>query len=289
MSKALLGMPILLSVSAQMADKLLSIPTKEIAHGLHMPVISIGDGGQETTAAYTITSTWLALGGRGIDTANDYDNQEIVAEAIGNSSVTRQDVFITTKIPECDQVDYYIQQDLAKLGTDYIDLLLIHFPASITGKGNCSSAWSILEKYHEQGILRAIGVSHFKRSDLVDLMQTAKIVPHVNQVEYNIIVHDDDQIAACAELGINVEAYCPLGRSGISANISTNPTIQRVAAAHKVSTYQVAIKWILQKGHLLTFQSSKKSHQESDADVFDFNLSASEVAELDTLHEQVIV
>merc|ERR1711934_688919 len=93
-------------------------------------------------------------------------------------------------------------------------------------------------------------------------------------------------IAATSEMGTLVEAYSPLGRSGQSGDIPGNPTIQKIAAAHGVSTYQVAIKWILQSGHVLTFQSSNPDHQESDADVFGFQLTAGEMSELTALHSQ---
>merc|ERR1712187_420661 len=119
------------------------------------------------------------------------------------------------------------------------------------------------------------------RSDITSLMKTAEVVPHVHQMERN-----DDQIAASVEQGINVEAFSPLGRSGHSGDIPGNPTIQKIAEAHGVSTYQVAIKWILQSGHVLTFQSSNPTHQESDADVFGFQLTDSEMAELTALHSQ---
>jgi len=276
-SLALAGLPAL-------ALAAVSIPTKEIAPGVQMPVISIGDGGQETSKGKAITSAWLSLGGRGIDTAYVYGNQKDVGQAIKESGVKREDIFLTTKIRGCDNAESSIKTDLQQLGVDYVDLMLIHFP-----RGDCAKGWATLEKYHEQGVLKAIGVSHFERSHITSLMKTSKVVPHVNQIQLNVLTHDDDQISASVERGINVEAYSPLGRSGQSGDIPGNPTIKAIAAAHDVSTYQVAIKWILQKGHLLTFQSSNPAHQESDADVFGFELSDSEMKELDGLQGSVVV
>jgi len=244
-----------------------------------MPVISIGDGGQERHQATQITSSWLELGGRGIDTAYSYRNQAEVAQAIESSGVDRKDVFITTKIPNCADVDSYVQQDLSELNTDYIDLMLIHDPSS----GDCPSAWKSLEAYYGKGILRAIGISNFERSQIESVMKIATVAPHVHQMELNVLVHDADQIAASQEHGMIVEAYSPLGRSGHTGDIPAEPTIQAIAAAHNVSTYQIAIKWILQNGYHLAFQSSNPVHQESDADVFSFNLTDAEMAELDTL------
>lgn len=261
------------------------IPTELITDDVHMPVISIGDGGQEKKEATVITSAWLAQGGRGIDTAYIYGNQQDVGKVIADSGINRQDLFVTTKIPGCSNADSYVQKDLQELGLDYIDLLLIHFPR----QGDCSAAWATLEKYHQQGVLKAIGVSHFERSHLNDLKKTMKVTPHVNQIQLNILQHDDDQIAATEELGIKVQAFSPLGRSGQSGDIPGNPAIQKVAATHNVTTYQVAIKWILQSGHLLTFQSSNPQHQAVDADVFNFVLSEEEMATLSALHSQSVV
>lgn len=244
-----------------------------------MPVISIGDGGEETGSARVITSTWLKLGGRGVDTAKDYGNQEDVAEAIAASGVDRKDLFITTKIPSCSNAKSYIKKDLKELGTDYIDLLLIHFPEG----GDCAEAWATLEDYHAKGVLKTIGVANFARSDIKTLMKTAKVTPHVNQIRLNVLERDDDQIAASQEQGITVEAYSPLGRGGESGDIADNEVIKQIADAHSVSTYQVAMKWILQHGWALTFQSSKEAHQQEDADVFGFTLSDQEMSTLDNL------
>lgn len=259
-----------------------NIPTQLIAPGVKMPVISIGVGGNEISKATTIASTWLNLGGRGIDTALDYGDQPEVAKVIAKSGLKREELFITSKVPGCynaTSTASSIEQDLKQLATDYIDLVLIHFPVG----DDCASTWATLEDYHKQGKLKAIGVSHFKRSNIEKLMMTAKVTPAVNQVELNVLTHDDDQIASSMEHGIKVEAYCPLGRSGEAGNIPGNQVIQSVGATHNVSTYQVALRWILQHGHTLTFQSSSEVHQASDADVFGFSLSSAEMSKLDAL------
>lgn len=244
-----------------------------------MPVVSIGVGGNEISSASTIASTWLKLGGRGIDTALSYGDQTEVAKVIAKSGLKREDIFITSKIPGCSDAAANIEKDLQELATDYIDLVLIHFPKG----GDCAATWATLEDYHAQGKLKAIGVSHFERSHIENLMKTAKVVPAVNQIELNVLEHDDDQIASSKENGILVEAYCPLGRDGQAGNIPGNKVIQSVAAAHNISTYQVAIKWLLQHGYLLTFQSSSEAHQQEDANVFSFTLSDSEMSQLDGL------
>jgi len=269
------------------ASATVDIPTRLIAADTYMPVISIGDGGQESSEALAITSTWLSQGGRGIDTAFVYGNQKTVAQVIADSGLKREDLFITTKIPGCYDADKYVQTDLEQLGLDYIDLMLIHFPrGNFPLRGNCSATWETLEGYHDRGVLKAIGVSNFKRSHLESLKKTLRVSPHVNQIQLNVLAHDDDTIAATLELGTFVEAYSPLGRSGQSGDIPGNPTIQKIAAAHNVSTYQVAVKWVLQSGHILTFQSSSATHQAADADVFHFEITDEEMAELNALQGQ---
>merc|ERR1711904_669408 len=99
-----------------------------------------------------------------------------------------------------------------------------------------------MEKYHAKGVLKSIGISNFKRTDIDALKKTMKVIPHMNQVRLNVLSHDDDQIKASTELGMHVEAYAPLGENG-RQDISGNPTIQAIAKSHNVSTYQVALKW----------------------------------------------
>lgn len=257
-----------------------NVPTREIVPGVFMPLISIGTGGLESKEALNITRNWLEIGGRGIDTAYVYGNQDIVAKAIADVGVSRQDTFITTKIPGCLGTQHFVERDLELLGTDYIDLMLIHDPKPET---ECEAAWAILEDYYRRGVLKAIGISNFRCDHIQKLMRIAKVVPAVNQIQHNILEHHDDIIACMTDNNIRLEAYSPMGRSGESGNISGNPVIKSIASHHNVSNYQVASKWILQHGHLLTFQSTSKEHQESDADVFKFNLTEAEMSMLDEL------
>jgi len=255
------------------------IPTVEIAAGVHMPVMSIGIGGLERSNAPTIVANWIKQGGRGIDTALVYRDQSVVPEELAKAGIDRKDVFITTKIPGCMGTKYSVEYDLKQLQTDYIDLLLIHYPS-----GNCSEAWSVLEDYHSKGTLRAIGVSNFKKSNLESLLATAKVRPAVNQMELNVLEYDEEAMDTSKQMNITVEAYSPVGRSGHSGDIRDNKIIKSVAAAHNISTYQVALKWILQHGNIITFQSSSAEHQAEDADVFNFQLTEDDMKALDKLH-----
>lgn len=256
------------------------VPTTEIAPGVDMPVISIGTGGIERKDAAVIVKSWLSLRGRGIDTAQIYGNMEVVAEALAVSGVDRSEVFITSKVRGCEDVEQNVQEVLKGLGTDYVDLMLIHFPSM----KNCSAAWKILEDFHYAGSLRTIGVSNFGKVDLEPVLQTARIVPAVNQIELNVLQYDEEMVSFSEAHNIAIEAYSPLGRSGQQGNIPGSKAIQNIAAAHNVTTYQVALRWILQHGSMLTFQSTSRAHQLSDADVFNFSLTNGEMEQLNTLH-----
>jgi len=258
-----------------------SIPSAEIAPKVWMPVISIGAGGLESKAAASIVSAWLGLGGRGVDDAWIYSNQEAVRGAIALSGVPRESLFLTSKIPGCDDAAMYIEEDLEQLGVEVIDLMLIHAPRP--SMAACVEAWKTMEDYHRRGVLRAIGVSNFNAQQLAELLASATVVPAVNQIRHNILEHDDATLAFCAAHNITVEAYSPLGRAGTRGDISGNPVIKAIGGKHNVSAYQVAMRWVLQHGHILTFQSSSAAHQASDADVFGFALSDDEMSTLDRL------
>lgn len=256
----------------------MDMDTKEIAPGVFMPVLSIGTGGLESQKAYSIVSDWLALGGTGIDTALNYHNQDSVQRAIEDAhAATREDLFLTTKIPDCNatQVAQNIEDDLALLNTSYVDLMLLHAPR----RGDCLQAWKILEDYYASNRTRAIGVSNFRPSDLEPLLQGGSIVPHVNQIRLNLLDWDKDTIEYCTQHGIVVEAYSPLGRG--SGKVVHHPLVEQIATSHKVSAYQIALRWILQHGWIGTFQSSSREHQATDADVFGFSLTLDEMNQLD--------
>lgn len=256
----------------------LEMDTLEITNGVHMPVMSIGCGGLEHQDAYTIVTHWLELGGTGIDTALNYGNQDQVQQAIQDRGILRDELFLTTKIPDCNVTNVleHIETDLKLLNTTYVDLLLIHGPRN----GNCTEAWKILEESFLRNQSRAIGVSNFGPADLEPIVQKGRMVPHVNQIQLNLLQKDTATIEYCTQHGIHVEAYTPLAKGRVAQD---HPIVQRIAHAHNVSAYQIALKWILQHGWILTFQSSSQKHQASDASVFWFRLSDTEMKALDEI------
>jgi diketogulonate reductase-like aldo/keto reductase len=258
-----------------------NVPTKEIAPGVQMPIVNIGTwvGGSVKPVdhnAYAITSNWLALGGRGVDTALIYNDQARVAKAIADSGIARKDIFITTKIPACSAAQSGIDSDLRALKTNYIDLLLIHSPIGVS----CRGTWKVLEKNVRNGKLKAIGVSNFSPANLRGIMREAAIKPAVNQIAYNVFQHNEATIQFCRTNNITVEAYSPLGGAHGGRSVFKDPTIKSIAVSHNVSAAQVALKWIVQRGDVLTALSSNKDHQANDADLFSFTLSDDEMTKL---------
>lgn len=257
-----------------------------------MPMVSIGTWTEGTKKedknVSGIVENWLSLGGRGIDTAYVYFDQTDVAQGVATSGIGRKDLFITSKIPTClgaTMTRYFVEYDLKKLNTDYLDLLLIHAPGLPGPLGGCDTTWAVLEEYQAKGILKSIGVSNWGPKQFDGL--TCKIKPAVNQVEFNVYSHDDDTEAYCAKHNITIEAWSPLGDPARThKSIFDDATVKSIGAKYNASAAQVALRWIVQKGHTLTFLSSSKSHQANSADLFSFTLGDDDMQTLDKLKIQ---
>jgi len=237
--------------------------------------------------ASSIVSNWLAQGGRGVDTALIYLDQAKVAHAIADSGIPRKDIFITTKIPGCTDwltTQANIDADLKQLKTDYIDLLLLHSPIGFS----CSETWKVLEHNVKQGKLKSIGVSNFNKNNLQGILRGATIKPAVNQISYSVFDHNEDTIEFCRDNHITVEAYSPLGGAHGGRSVFREPTVKSIAAAHKVSEAQVALKWIVQRGDVLTALSSNRDHQANDEDLWSFALADDEMTKLDGIAGRVL-
>jgi diketogulonate reductase-like aldo/keto reductase len=272
----------------------LDIPTREIAANVHMPMVSIGTWTEGTKKEdkniSAIVGSWLDLGGRGIDTAYVYFTQKEIADVLGKYEVPRKDLFITSKIPTClgsAMTKYFLDYDLKRLNTDYIDLMLIHAPGLPGPLGGCDSTWKVMEDYVASGKLKAIGVSNWSPKQFKALKY--RIPPAVNQVEFNVYSHDDETETYCVENNITIEAWSPLGDPARShKSIFSDASIKAIAAKYNVSAAQVALRWIVQKGHALTFLSSSKAHQANSADIFGFTLNDRDISALDGLRNASI-
>jgi len=259
-----------------------------LANGVKMPCIGFGtwqtpdgDVARESVRAA------LACGYRHIDTAAAYQNEVTVGEGMRASGVKREDVFLTTKHWVSDRgyekTIAAAEQSLKKLGTDYLDLYLIHWPCVAAVSSDWEkvneSTWRGFEQLARDGKIRALGVSNFEVKHLEALWKVAEIKPTVNQIEYHPGYVQRETVAWCKDHGVLVEAWSPLGNGQLLAD----PLLARIAAAHGKSTAQVCIRYALEHGVVPLPKSVHAERIAANADVFDFALTAEELAEIDAM------
>jgi 2,5-diketo-D-gluconate reductase A len=236
-----------------------------------IPQLGLGVYKVNQDIAVQLVGTALDLGYRRIDTAALYDNEQEVGAAIRKSSVPREEIFVTTKIWN-DRQGYHeakeaVQEGLDRLNIGYVDMMLIHWPAPKQNK--FVETWRAFEELVEEGKLRGIGVANFNIHHLETLLESASIVPALNQVELNPTFQQAELRAFNAKHGIATEAWAPLGR----AKILDNPVLVELAEAHKKSAAQIVIRWHLQIGNLVIPKSSNPDRLAENLDVFNFSLS----------------
>jgi diketogulonate reductase-like aldo/keto reductase len=226
----------------------------------------------------------LRLGYRHIDTARIYGNEADVGAAVRNSGVPRAEVFITTKLWNDDQgYDNALRAfdaSLARLGLDYVDLYLLHWPVA----GKRLDSWRALERIHEEKRARAIGVSNFLAPHLGELLARCNLPPAVDQIELTPFLQRRATVALCKQQGIVIEAYSPLTR-GLRLG---HPTLQHVASTLKRSPAQVLLRWGLQHGYVVLPKSTRSERIAENAGVFDFELDGDALGELDGLEENLV-
>jgi diketogulonate reductase-like aldo/keto reductase len=255
----------------------------EMNDGRRIPILGFGvfqiDDGR---ACETAVREALDAGYRHIDTANGYRNEASVGKAIAQSGVPRDRIFVTTKTPLTHvgaDIRTGCEESLRKLGADYLDLYLIHWPlddALLVG------AWQTLEALRAEGKCRSIGVSNFsvRRFEEAFLGKVAT-VPAVNQIEVHVFGQQRELVTYCEGKGMLIEAYSPLAR----AQRMADPTLQRLAADHAKTPAQAMIRYLLQKGIVTIPKSVTPERIRENADVFDFELAADEMRLLDELNE----
>jgi diketogulonate reductase-like aldo/keto reductase len=261
-----------------------------LSNGVTIPKLGFGTWQMaEGDEAYQAVSYALKAGYTHIDTAQIYGNEVSVGRAIADSDLAREEIFLTTKIwnnkHDYDLAKASIEESLTKLGVDYLDLLLIHWPNPKTlrendaWKAGNAGAWKAMEEAYREGKVRAIGVSNFMTHHLEALLETAEIVPQVNQILLAPGCTQDDLVAYCQEKNILLEAYSPLG----TGSIFGNQVVQEMADRLGKSVAQVALRWNLQKGFLPLPKSVTPKNIAGNLDIFDFELSAEDMVGLDKL------
>lgn len=260
--------------------------TTTLHNGVKMPWFGLGvfkvEEGPELINAVKFA---IKHGYRSIDTAAIYENEEGVGqaihEALKETNISREDLFITSKVWNSD-LGYEstlaaYETSLKKLGLDYLDLYLIHWPV----EGKYKEAWRALETLYKEGKVKAIGVSNFQVHHLEDLLKDAEIKPMINQVEYHPRLTQEKVKAFCQQHNIQMEAWSPL----MQGQLLDNPVLQTIADNHGKSIAQVILRWDLQNG-IVTIPKSTKEHRiVENAAIFDFELTAEEMQQINELNE----
>lgn len=249
-----------------------------------MPMLGLGVYKVED-GAVTVDTVKAALDAdyRLIDTAAIYQNEESVGQALREAGIPREDVFVTTKLWNefhgFDEALQAFQDSLDRLGLEYVDLFLIHWPMPRFGK--FVETYKALEQLYEEGRVRAIGVSNFEIAHLEQIIQSCSIVPAVNQVEIHPYLSQKELIAFCKRYDIQIQAWSPLmkGREALE-----DETIVKIANVHGKSPAQVILRWHLQNGVAVIPKSVTPSRIKENIQVFDFTLTKEEMAAIDALN-----
>ncbi|MED1784928.1 aldo/keto reductase [Brevibacillus fortis] len=264
--------------------------TTMLYNGVKMPWLGLGvfqvEEGQELELA---VKTAIKHGYRSIDTAAIYKNEEGVGRGIRaglqEAGITREDLFVTSKVWNADlgyesTLDAF-ETSLKKLGLEYLDLYLIHWPV----EGKFKEAWRALETLYKKGLVKAIGVSNFHIHHVEELLKDAEIKPMVNQVEFHPRLSQDELRAYCKEQGIQFEAWSPL----MQGQLLGDPVLKGIAEKYEKSVAQVIIRWDLQNGVVTIPKSTKEHRIIENASVFDFELSKEDMEMIHALNQNLRV
>lgn len=260
--------------------------TTALHNGVNMPWLGIGvfqvEEGSELIQA---VKSAIAHGYRSIDTAAIYQNEtgvgQAIKEALQDNNLSREELFVTSKVWTADmgyeETIAAYEASLAKLGLEYLDLYLIHWPV----KGKYKETWRALETLYKEGRVKAIGVSNFQIHHLEDVMKDAEIKPMVTQVELHPYLSQQALLSFCQEQGIQLEAWSPL----MQGQLLDQPVLKQIAAKHGKSVAQVIIRWDLQRG-IITIPKSTKEHRIiENVDVFDFQLTEEDMKLINALNQ----
>jgi diketogulonate reductase-like aldo/keto reductase len=251
-------------------------------NGVEIPWLGFGvfkmSDGQEVENAVKYA---LKTGYRSIDTAAAYHNERGVGKAIRESGIPREDIFLTTKVWNEDQrkkrVMAAFEESLERLGTEYVDLYLVHWPVP----GCYQETWRVMEEIYQSGRAKAIGVSNFQAHHLEDILRDGQIAPTVNQVEFHPFLVQPELAEFCHSHEIQVEAWSPL----MQGQIVTVQAVREIAEKYQKKPAQIALRWDLQHSVVTIPKSSNPNRIAENARIFDFELSQADMDVLDALDE----
>src|SRR5438128_3378178 len=250
--------------------------TRALADGNQIPLLGLGVWQVPNGPTAVDAVRWaLELGYRHIDTAQAYGNEESVGRALRESGVPRDQVFITTKFnPSRKDPSAEAEHSLQRLGTEYVDLYLVHWP-----QGGATRAWSGMERARELGYARSIGVSNFSVRELDQVLAAATIAPVMDRVPFSPFEYRRAVLEHALQRRVAVEAYSPLG----TGRHLSNETVRRIASRVGRTPAQVLLRWSLQHDLVVIPKSTHRERIEENAQIFDFTLSDEDMAALDAL------
>lgn len=260
----------------------------KLNNGIEMPIEGYGVFQVDPEETERCVLDALDVGYRSLDTAATYGNEEGVGNAIKKSGVPREEIFLTSKLWVADQgyekAKKAFEKTLNKLDTDYLDLYLIHQPL-----GDYYGSWRALEELYKEGRIKAIGVSNFDSTRLVDLIVNNEIVPAVNQIELHPFLQQKDAQAVMKEYGVKVESWGPLAEA--KHGILEDEMLNEIAAKYNKTVAQVILRWHLEQGIIIIPKSVRKERMEENLDVHDFKLDETDmekIAELDSRYARIV-
>ncbi|HEU5484553.1 MAG TPA: aldo/keto reductase [Microlunatus sp.] len=260
-------------------------PTLTLLHGATIPVLGLGTWPLRGGDAATAVRTAIEAGYRLVDTAENYRNEDGVGQGIRDSGVDRAEIFVTTKFNRewhgVDGVRQAYQASLQRLGLEYIDMLMVHWPNP--DQGRFAEAVRGLDALREEGAIRAIGVSNFKPAHLREVIEVTGVTPDVNQIQLSPYHTRDTSRAFDAEHGIATESWSPIGGSG--EDLRGDPAIVGIGEKYGKSATQVVLRWHIQLGLIAIPKSGDPSRIAENIDIFDFELTTEELAAISALDQ----
>lgn len=253
---------------------------KKLNNGVEIPVIGLGvfQSGEDTANAVRVA---IESGYRHIDTAKFYFNEKEVAKGIKESGIGRKEIFITTKIWNDDMRAHIqrqvIEESLNNLETDYVDMILIHWPVA----GVYKETWKIMEEYYKKGIFRAIGVSNFHKHHLDDLLKDAEVIPACNQIELHPYLSQEELVKLNREHEIATECWGPLARG----KVFEDAILKEIADKYGKTISQIVLRWEIQRGLITIPKSIKENRIIENINIFDFELSDEDMSKIYALNK----
>ena len=261
------------------------IPTLTLPTGAPIPTLGFGTYKVAPEDAYDTVSRALEVGYRHIDTAQMYGNEAEVGAALDASGIPREQIFLTTKVDnsnhEPERAAASIARSLEDLRTDYVDLLLVHWPLPALYGGDVALPWPALEEAFSAGGARAIGLSNYEREHVEAVRAVATVRPHVLQVEAHPFLPNNALRTYAQSLGMVFEAWSPLARG----RAITDPTLRTIGDELGVSAAQVTLRWAVDRGHVVFPKTLSRERMATNFDAFSFSLSPEQTARIDALNE----